>query len=184
MNVTNALTDAAVTNESLEQISDLARLKMTLEAEIQDDEDTLKTKKDRLRIIDQELLPEAMKSVGLSEFRLDDENKTRLILGRFYSGSLPKMEEPIMRNQAFRWLIDNGHGGLIKTDITMAFARGEEAAVKKVTVLLKKTKLPFIVKDDVHHTTLRAFIREQYEAGKTVPTGLFNIYIGDIVKIK
>lgn len=75
---------------------------------------------------------------------------------------------------AHRWLVENGHGGLIKREIAVPFAMGQEQLASDLRRELD-SKFPGSVKQEewVEPMSLKAFIRKQLEAGKVIPMELF-----------
>lgn len=61
------------------------------------------------------------------------------------------------QEEAFKWLRDNGHGSLIKERV---------------------------VNESVHSGTLKAFVREQLQAGKPLPLKLFGVHEVTVAVIK
>lgn len=183
MSLTNVLTGQPIANKQLKSISTLAKNLIDLDTQIGVAQTTLESLQDKRRQLAEELLPGAMTEVGLSDFTLTTGQQ--IIVAKFYSCGLPKADEdPLLRTRAFNWLRDNGHGGLIKTNIISQFGKGEEAEVRRATLALTKARVPFFQKDDVHYQTLKAWVRETYEAGHEVPTDLFRVFIGNRATIK
>lgn len=176
----NVLTGAPVSTGELGQIATMGVRILALEAEIADDEQKLDEKREQLRTLKENTLPDLMMSVGLADFTLT--NGRRLYVDKFYSCGLPK--EMPDRIRAFNWLKSNGHEGLIKTSITTEVVRGHSEELEVALMLLSSAGVPFNLKEDVHAMTLKSFVREQYEAGRTVPTDLFRVYIGNRIIIK
>lgn len=75
---------------------------------------------------------------------------------------------------AHAWLIEHGHGGLIKRELAVPFAMGQEQAAAELRRDLD-TRFPGSVKQEewVESQSLKAFLRKQLEAGVAVPLELF-----------
>lgn len=177
----NVLTGQPISDGELGQIAKLAGRLLQLQSEIELAEQQLEQMNEQYRTLSEQTLPEAMMAVGLASFKVTTGRQ--LIVDKFYSCGLPKREDPL-RGKAFSWLTDNGHGGLIKTKITTEFGRGEEKLVANASRVLTKAQIPFQLDQDVHAMTLKSFVREQYEAGHSVPTDLFRVFIGNRIKVK
>jgi hypothetical protein len=89
------------------------------------------------------------------------------------------------KSQALKWLEENGHAGLIKHDVKVSFAKGEyDEADKLIKVLNKNFKnIPYDENSTVHSQTLKAFAKDQYKLGETLPEDLFNVYEASIAKV-
>lgn len=181
MSEINVLTGQPITQGELGSIATMAARVLALETEILDDEQRLDQKREALRLLKETTLPEAMLAVGLASFKL--QNGRQLHIDKFYSCGMPAIDTP-MRDEAFNWLRNHGHGGLIKTSVISNFARGEEENASMAMMLLGGASIPFVRKEDVHAMTLKSFVREQYESGQSVPADLFRVFIGNRVKIK
>ena len=123
-------------------------------------------------------IPEAMAEVGMSEFKLQDGDK--VTVQPYYSASIPKDRI----NEALDWLRDNNHGDLIKNTVSVDFGRGEDDRADTLRESLQNTGLSYTDKTGVHSSTLRAFVREQVEAGKSLPLDLLGVFIGQKTTIK
>jgi maltose-binding protein MalE len=116
-------------------------------------------------------LPDAMASVGMTEFKLVDGSK--ITVRRTFASSITEKT----REQAHEWLRKNGHGDIIKFAINSTFARGQEAIAKQASNFLKELGVKFTEKEAVHPQTLQAFVREQMASDSCdLPQDAFNVY--------
>lgn len=171
-----------VTNDKLGAISKLASKQKTLADEVAALETRLKTVKSDLQRVEEHDLPEAMDAVGMEEFKLTDGTKIKI--STFYNASI----SPDRKDEAFEWLDERGHGGLIKTEVSLEFGRGELDVAREFMVWLKSEKpdLSPEFAQSVHWQTLRAFVREQIESpteDATLPLDLFGVFIGRKAKL-
>jgi len=166
-----------LSNEQLAEVADLATRQLNIEHEIESLESALEAKKESLNQIQQSLLPEAMLALGMQSFKLNDG--TCVLVEKFYSAKIPDE----MQSAAFKWLRDNGHGSLIKRNITCKFGKGEDEVAERIKSLLIKSNVVPEDKTSVHPQTLKAFVREQSEDGKPLPTDLLGVYIGNRSKV-
>ena len=88
------------------------------------------------------------------------------------------------QEKAYDWLISNGHEGLIKNEVLLKFGREESEVVDETVSALQSRGLSPQVRQSVHPSTLKAFIKEQLTSGNDVPTEPFGIYIGSKATIK
>lgn len=122
-------------------------------------------------------IPELMDSLGMKTFTTTAG--FRVDVKRTIRASIPAAN----KDRAMKWLDDNGHSGLIKRAIMVAFDRDQEKeAAKLETQLAKKFEN---VRTDlrVEPSTLRAFIGEQLAAGSPIPLELFGAWEQRIAKI-
>lgn len=110
-----------------------------------------------------------MAELGISELKLDD-------------GSVVTIKEDCecaiterTREPALRWLAENGFSGLIKTQVVAVFGRGEREVALKAFEKLVDEPADVSLKEDVHASTLKAFVKEQISAGNALPLDLFNV---------
>ena len=150
----------------------MAELLIQLRKNVTDLTTQLDKAKEDLRRVEQEDLPELMSELGLETFKLA-------------SGESIEVKRDVecgiseeRRARAHAWLVDNGFGGLIKTQLVKDFARGEREEAQAAA-----EKIGGDVVERVHPATLKSFIKEQLEAGKAVPFDLFAIHPINRVKI-
>lgn len=167
-----------VDDSQLSKISKLANQQLELEHEIALIEEQLKMLKQEHKQVSQTDIPEAMAEVGMSEFKLQDGDK--VTVQPYYSASIPKDRI----NEALDWLRDNNHEDLIKNTVSVDFGRGEDDRADTLRESLQSTGLSYTDKTGVHSSTLRAFVREQVEAGKSLPLDLLGVFIGQKTTIK
>ena len=71
------------------------------------------------------------------------------------------------------WLEDQGHGGLIKRTVSVAFNRDQENEAVKLMDELSSEFSGVSQDHKVESATIRAFIREQLEEGVDFPMDMF-----------
>ena len=154
----------------LERVVQLCELLERQSAEVDLLSDQLRTAKAALLRTEREDLPDLMTELGLTELKLSD-------------GSVVSLKEDVdaritddTRPGALRWLLEHGFGGLIKTEVSLSFGRGEHDEAERVVDELQAHYNNIALKEDVHPSTLKAFVREQMAAGTAVPVDLFHIY--------
>ena len=144
------------------------------------EEERLKTLKAEIREIEERELPDAMRACnGMTRFDLKDGSQIKIKDDIFCSIPVDKKAD------ALKWLEENGHAGLIKHDVKVSFAKGEyDEADKLIKVLNKNFKnIPYDENSTVHSQTLKAFAKDQYKLGETLPENLFNVYEASIAKV-
>lgn len=152
---------------TLDQMAALARALVDADASVAHAEVNLKDTKERARVLREETIPSAMQELGLEELKLDTGQK--LSVKQDVYASIPSH----FRGEAFEWLESNGFGGLIKTDLTVQYGRGELEEAKALRQMLLDKGVVSEVTQNVHAQTLKAFLREQISGGSNVPLDLF-----------
>ena len=141
-------------------------------------EEKLKQLKGTETTLSEQTIPNLMQQAGIAMLKLADGSSVEV--KPFYSARIPASKA----DEAFSWLRDNGHGDLIKNQITMEFGMKQDNEAKSIIEELKQKGLPVQQKTTVHPSTLRGFVREQIqELGKNVPAELFGTYVANKTKI-
>ena len=138
----------------------------------------LQRKEDYERKLSREVLPSLFSEVGLSELKLSDGRKIKV--SEYYTAT------PLKENRAkvYTWLRNNGFGDLVKNQVTCSFGRNEEEKASRLLSHLHEKGYQSTQRESVEPSTLRAFVREQYEGGKELPMDLLGAFIGHKTTIK
>ena len=164
--------------------ADLDRLTLAAERAIdafkKSEEETQKRKQLMERLLQKEI-PELLASMHLD--KCTTSSGIEVTLKRDVKASLPGHERVEARMGALRWLVDHGHGGVIKNVVTVDLDRGEDARADELVVELRSKGFEPIAKKDVHAQTLGALVRELMTAGTIVPKDLFNLFDMKTAKI-
>ena len=167
-----------VTDGELSIVSDLANKQLKLATEVVELETTLKAKKEELRLTSEQELPDAMQAAGLTQIKLSSGEN--IAVNEFYNAHISKANQ----EKAYEWLVANGHEGLIKNEVLLKFGREETQVVDETVSALQSRGLSPGVRQSVHPSTLKAFVKEQFTSGNDIPTEPFGIYIGTKAIIK
>ena len=170
--------DNDVSDGELSIVSALANKQLQLATEVAELETNLKAKKEELRLTSEQELPDAMQSAGLTQITLSSGEK--ISIKEFYNAHISKANQ----EKAYQWLIENGHEGLIKNEVLLKFGREESLVVEETVSALQSRGLSPEVRQSVHPSTLKAFVKEQFTSGNDIPTEPFGIYIGTKATIK
>ena len=162
---------------NVKNLSDQILSLQSLENEIKEDEEKIKTKKDRADKLSGEVIPTMMKEMSLSSLKLADGSSVEV--KPVYGASIPVAK----REEAFNWLRNNGLGDLIKNEITVSFGRNEDNKAMAYAILAKGQGYEPAQKLKVEPMTLKALVRERLESGKEMPFELFNVFAGNKTKI-
>ncbi len=163
-------------NES-NKLSDQVVKLTNLEDELADKEKELKELKRKVELVSGEVIPTMMQEMNISTLKLADG--TSVEVKPVYGASILVAK----REEAFKWLRDNGLGDLIKNDVTVTFGMSEDIKASDYAGLAKRQGYEPIQKVSVHSGTLKALVRERLESGKEMPTELFNVFAGNQTKI-
>ena len=141
-------------------------------------EDELKKLKEVETTLSEQTIPNLMQQAGLSLLKLADGSSVEV--KPFYSARIPASKS----DEAFNWLRENGHGDLIKNQVSLEFGMKQDNEAKSIIEELKAKGLPVKQKTTVHPSSLRGFVREQIQdLGKDVPAELFGTYVANKTKI-
>ena len=168
----------SMSQDNMGKIGAVANDVADTDQEIQDLEDKLKVKKDYKKHLSENVLPNLFAEVGLSELKLADGR--HLKVGNYYGASIKDAK----KEAAFAWLRNKGHGDLIKNQVSCSFGRDEDEKARGLINTLNEKGYPSSQREWVEPSTLRAFIREQHEAGKELPMDLLGAFVGQKTTIK
>ena len=149
------------------------------EDEIANLEEQLKSKKAEADDIGSRVIPELLAEQGLSEIKLADGSKVSV--KKEFRCTLPKDED--RREQAYKWLRDQGLGDIIKNNVFVTFGKGEDNKAQQLLDLAAENGLEPQQKSDVAWATLTALFRERIESGLDMPSDVFSTWIKDKTKI-
>ena len=169
---------SAVPEDNLGKIGAVATDIAETEEEIAQLKSLLKKKEDYITKLSEQVLPTLFSEVGLSELKLSDGRKLKV--SEYFRASI-KAEN---RQLAYTWLRDNGFGDLVKNQVTCSFGRNEDEKASGLMSELSDKGLEPAQREWVEPSTLRAFVREQYEKGVDLPMELLGAYVGQKTTIK
>lgn len=155
----------------LAQISQTARDIMDARNEVADCEEALKQSQQRLRTLQEEVLPELMAEANQEQLTTADGLKVSI--RDVVRGQPTKANE----EEAYEWLRQNGQGGIIKNEIVAKFSKGDDEKVQEALEALTGLGITGQTKSSVHWQTLGSLVRELLEQGKSVPLDLLGVKI-------
>ena len=161
-------------NKLADKIKELQANQQQLEVQ----EDAIKQKKKDIEHLSGEVIPTMLSEMGLSFLKLQDGSSVEVKTN--YSATITQAN----KEAAFNWLRENGLGDIIKNEISVSFGRNEDNKAADYAELAKGQGLEPQQKLKVEPMTLKALVRERMEAGKEMPTELFNIFVGNKTTIK
>jgi len=177
----NALIEEASTislkKEDLDEIGQLIQKQLDLESALMKAEALMATINAQLLRVRSIELPDMMDQMKIPSFVY---KTVEIKVSPFYSAKIPEDRE----EEALTWLDDNNHSDIIKNDLSLSFKRGEDDKASDIEdLLIEKGYIPNR-RMYVHHSTLKAFVKEMVESGQPIPHELFGIFVGKIAKIK
>ena len=163
---------------NIQSLADQVERLENLNREIEKTEKDLKQKKKNLEYLSGEIIPTMMSEMGLSHLKLMDGSSVDVKPN--YSANITIAN----REAAFNWLRNNGLGDIIKNEISVSFGRNEDNKAADYAALAQERGFQPTQKLKVEPMTLKALVRERIEAGKELPTELFNVFVGNKTTIK
>jgi hypothetical protein len=168
------MSDQTIQNQQLKEISSLVDQMLSTQSRVLLIEQQLEEAQKKLRNLSENMIPEAMMAVGMSEFKMDTGEKVSVT--KFYSAS-------ITSELAFDWLREQGHGDIIKNKVTCEFDKGKDDLANEVAQMLVQKGIQPEQKISVHPQTLKSFVKEKMEAGQEIPQDLITVFVGNKTKI-
>jgi hypothetical protein len=138
----------------------------------------LKNARKKLRKMTDEELPTMLAEIGLSSMTLDDGSE--VTVKQTYGANILVDNRP----KAYEWLREKGYDDIIKNTVTCEFGRGEDDKASAFQDFAKKEGYEPNQKTEIHHQTLRAFVKERVENGDDFPMELFGAFIGQRAIVK
>jgi hypothetical protein len=171
-------TEVIKNTTNIKTLSDEVLKLRAMEDQLKIMEDALKNKKKEIDRISGEVIPTMLSEMGLSQLKLADGSAVDV--KPFYSASISAQN----KDKAYQWLRSNGLGDIIKNEISVSFGRNEDNKAANYAELAKSNGFQPTQKLKVEPMTLKALVRERIEAGKEMPTEIFNVFIGNKTTIK
>ncbi len=166
----------------LSRISKAALEQKEAEVEVAKAEEALKAAQDKYRHISEFVLPALMDEAEQSMIKTKDGIVVEV------KDSIKASIPVAMQQRAFKWLQENGHEKLIKSEFIVNFNRENRDWAQSFEEDLKdkaqENHFEFKKKEAVHPQTLTSFVKEQLEEGVPLPFELFGIYKTRVAKIK
>ena len=164
--------------DNIRSLADQVEKLNSLQQRIELQEDNLKNTKKEFEHLSGEVIPTMMSEMGLSHLKLMDGSSVDVKPN--YSANITIAN----REAAFNWLRNNGLGDIIKNEILVSFGRNEDNKAADYAALAEERGFQPTQKLKVEPMTLKALVRERLEAGKSMPTEIFNVFVGNKTTIK
>ena len=164
--------------DNIKSLADQVEKLESLQTRLELQEENIKNTKKQLEHLSGEVIPTMMSEMGLSHLKLMDGSSVDVKPN--YSANISVAN----RDKAFQWLRENGLGDIIKNEISVSFGRNEDNKAADYAALAEERGFQPTQKLKVEPMTLKALVRERLEAGKTMPTEIFNVFVGNKTTIK
>ena len=148
-----------------------------------DIENQLKEAGERILHVERHELIDMFDNAGISSIAVDPDGNHPAFVARrttVYGGKIPEEREA----EALTWFEATGHGDLVKAVIVILFGMQEHSERLRVMKLLSDNHVQYSSKESIHHSTLKAFIKNELKASHIIPMDLLGAYVFDEVKIK
>ena len=146
-------------------------------------EEQLKALGAKIQHVERHELIDMFDAAHISSIAVDpDGNHPAFVAKRatVYGGKIPEEREA----EALMWFEASGHGDLVKAVIVILFGMQEHSERLRVMKLLSDSHVQYSSKESIHHSTLKAFIKNELKASHIIPMDLLGAYVFDEVKIK
>ena len=164
--------------DNIQSLADQVEKLESLQKRLELQEENMKNTKKQLEHVSGEVIPTMMSEMGLSHLKLMDGSSVDVKPN--YSASISVAN----KEKAFNWLRNNGLGDIIKNEISVSFGRNEDNKAADYAALAEERGFQPTQKLKVEPMTLKALVRERIEAGKEMPTEIFNVFVGNKTTIK
>ena len=164
--------------DNIQSLADQVERLNNMQKKLALEEENIKKTKKELEHVSGEIIPTMMSEMGLSHLKLMDGSSVDVKPN--YSANITIAN----REAAFNWLRNNGLGDIIKNEILVSFGRNEDNKAADYAALARERGFQPTQKLKVEPMTLKALVRERIEAGKDMPTELFNVFVGNKTIIK
>lgn len=168
----------SASDSELREVSKLAQRMLDLQSGIEALEAELKDRKEQLRMVQEVLLPEAMDAIGMENFEITGGKK--VTVRSLVNASIYKDK----RAEAYDWLREHGHDGIIRTSVALHFTKGQSKEADKVLGELQDHGYTPEREDNVHPGTLNSWAKEMVQKGDDLPANLFSLFVGRKAVVK
>jgi len=166
-----------ITDEDIGNIQKLSAEMMRLEDYVDRLADIAITAGKNLLIIREQRLPDALTKAQVKSFELTDGSK--ITLSKKYIGAITKDNE----DDALAWFKETKRSGVVTPLLTVETSKGHLEEAEELATQISAMGISCVLKPSVHWQTLRAVVRELYEAGEEIPDCI-NTHVINEVKIK
>lgn len=159
----------APTTDELTELAALAQAQLDLEMRIATVEAQVEELKEKLRVVQEQQIPDAMASIGMKKFTLS--NGYSITIREDVYASIRKD----YLHEAVSWLDQQGLGDIVKDSVDVKFGRGDADKAKRLMDYCIKNGWAASEKLSVHPQTLKAVVKEQLAHGIEFPEEFFSV---------
>jgi len=163
----------------LDELNDLTEKMLATDANVQALEARLEEAKGRQKMLQEELLPDAMRTMGQDLLKLPNGKYLELV--DLNTARIPKAG----KEAAYAYLESVGEGGMIKRQVVCGFRKDQEEEANEALGALHEAGFSHAYADRTHAwNTFQKWVDEQFEAGKRLPKDVLGIYTRTVARIK
>lgn len=167
---------AAVALSPGQRLDELVKYADELQQSIDHLEEQLAAKKAVQVKVLQTDLPSLLHEIGINEAT---RGLLKVSLQDGVSISIPEEQ----RADAYAWLVEQGSGDIVKTEVVSRFGAGDVEEAEKAKRALEAQGFEPEVKMSVHPSTLKSWAKERIKKGQLPPPELFTTHIYEMAKI-
>ena len=167
-----------ISNDKLDELARLVHEFNEMEKAIEEEEEYLKSLKEKYDAIGMGKIPDLFDSLGLSQLKLKTGETVEI--KRDFGATITAEKQ----EACFKWLKEHGHDGIIKHDVVTTIKKGETEEYQKLLGALNQLGITYTDKSYVHPMTLKSFVKEQINAGTDFPQEQFSVFPIRKTKIK
>ena len=161
-----------------QELSELCTRLLELQKQITKCEDNIKNLRNEERLLSENEIPNLMQQAGISSLKLIDGSSVSFKPEYYAKIPVSKTDE------AFDWLSSNGHGDLIKNQVSLTFGKSEDNVANSLVEDLKSKGHNVSQKKKVEPMSLKAFVKDEIQKGNNLPMDLFGVYVSNKTTIK
>tara|TARA_R100000479_G_scaffold1794_1_gene1149 strand:- start:2248 stop:2793 length:546 start_codon:yes stop_codon:yes gene_type:complete len=161
-----------------QELSELCTRLLELQKQITKCEDNIKNLRNEERLLSENEIPNLMQQAGISSLKLIDGSSVSFKPEYYAKIPVSKTDE------AFDWLSSNGHGDLIKNQVSLTFGKSEDNLANSLVEDLKSKGHNVSQKKKVEPMSLKAFVKDEIQKGNNLPMDLFGVYVSNKTTIK
>lgn len=161
------MTENGYGGDTLAEIQALANQLEDAQADIARAEDALEVAKKKAKLISEELIPQLLEERGINpdDLRVTTKGGFTLEMKDFLNASVAQDRMPGF----IAWLEAHKHGGIVKREIVVSFNQNQEEAANELKAKLRKEYPAVKSKGNIHHGTLKKWVRGRLEEGEEIP---------------
>lgn len=162
----------------LGEVGELAKELLAAQAKSEELGILLEEQNDKIKLLAEVRIPALMEEMQITEIKLDTGHKVKM--KRDWQAHLSEAN----RQAGCDFMVKGGFADLIKNEVSLKFGKGEEDALAAVKAVLADGGFTYTLKESIHPSTLKAFVKERMESGEEFPGELFGAHLVKKAEIK